>query len=757
MSNTKPSAASVPPQVQSRPSEFVASQLHMLNDPETAYLLPLAIIAHIDLNAFFAQCEQIRLGKLITDPVVCCQWLSLIAISYAARKYGIGRMDTLKSAQEKCPNLIVGHAAVFKKGESHWQYLNKVPDQGIHKVSLDPYRRELRKIIKILKRECDLVEKASVDECNLDFGRLVYSRLMEQFPQLQDLNPDDPLPPVPSELPESLYWVGEVMPNLKEEQERLELAVQGGVLEHYNVNGDSGSLQEKWNPQIEDWDDIGILIGSQIIYKIRGYVFKELGYTTSGGVASTKSVAKLAGGFIKPDMQTIIRPRLTLHFLQNYELIDFTLMGGKAGELALQKLGVPPDTNSIAYIRDNWDLQSIKKEFPNEELLAEKIYELVWGINYLKLKLRTDVKSMMSRKNFISKYPVNTLGDANDWIRVYLGDLYGRLIELDDENLNLSILQKSGNNKGFIYRPRTVSLQITTSSYSKHSRQTQFTVLKNLEKFKSGLESTGFRLLCELLENTKAAEMNPEIKFRELKPTDPHLKSIKIPQMANMSLVVSNFVKTSDANLIDSYGNNPDPGSTQETLKRLFDEVNKPKEQTPPPEVKPKRVTRSDSYIKKLFLDFEAENLRNKETTPQPEAKETDMLKFKEDKAYVTKMFEEFQSYEQVARASSDSPKRTNKVTQISRPTSKESTPVQEDHLLEELIRNQFCSQCKVAVDDVFEHKDYHVALELSSKLNGTTNDLQRNSPKKENTARQEKPKLKKKEKLAKGQTQLPF
>lgn len=657
-------------------------------------------------------------------------------------------MDTLKSAQEKCPGLIVGHAAVFKKGESHWQYLDKKPDQAIHKVSLDPYRRELRKIIKILKRECDLVEKASVDECYLDFGRLVYGKLVELFPQLTHLLPEDGLPPVPTDLPKELYWIGEIMPTFNEEKEQIEAKA-------LNNNQNTENNQQMINPPIHDWDDLCILIGSQIMYKIRGEVYKELKYTTSGGLASSKPTAKLAGGFIKPDMQTIIRNRLTLHFLKNFELVDFTLMGGKTGEVALEKLQVPSDTNSIAYIREHWELQDMKKEFPNEEPLAEKIYELVHGTNQLQLKLRTDVKSMMSRKNFISRYPVKTLGDANDWLKVYLGDLYGRLIELDDENMNLSMLQKSDGEKTFIYRPRTVSLQLTSSSYTKHSKQTQFPVVQNLDKFKTSLETAAFRLLCELLETTKAVDMNPSIKFRDLRANDPGLKEIRIPTLANMSLIVSNFVKTSDANLIDSYGKADSTDiSTQEAIKRLFDEVNNPPEIVEEP--KPKKATLSSSYIKKMFEDFEAENAIEKP--------KVDKAKFKEDKEYVKKMFDEYESKALVNKAASESPKKSlprkattknatakNATTTIPSKVSQLPKP-EEDTFLKELIRKRFCSQCKVAVDDVFEHKDYHVALDLSLKLNGThpnEGHSVKRPEKKENTRM--------KKKLAKGQSQLPF
>lgn len=711
MSVLNPTGPKSPPLVLNAESAFVGRDLAALNDPLASFALPLACIGLIDLNAFFAQCEQIRLGKTIDDPVVCCQWLSLIAVLYAARKYGIGRMDSLQSAREKCPGLIVGHAAVFRKGEAHWQYLDKLPDQLLHKVSLDPYRRELRKIIKVLKRECDLVEKASVDECYLDFGRAVYARMVEAFPFLESVGPDEPLPPVPL-LPLDFYWVGGV-------QTEEETAKAQDELEQSETNGEELVPEEKLglndvekpkqpenSPPVQDWDDVCILVASQLLYKARCAIYSELKYTTSGGVGNSKTVAKLAGGFIKPDFQTVVPPRLAKAFFSHFHLSDFTMMGGKTGELVLQKLLVPPDCNSIEYIRENWPLDRIEAQFPSEPQLARKVYELVRGIHHQELKLRTDVKSMMSRKNFTAKNPVNTLSDAFDWIKVFVGDLYGRLVELDDENMNLSASQSQA--QGFIYRPRTASIQVTTTSYSRYSKQTSIVVLRDLDKFRHNLEATGFRLFCELMDGTKASEMNSGLRFKDLKLLDLD-KTVPIPSLANLSLVVANFVKTSDANLIDSYGKS---GSTENDMKRLFDEINVPKENPPPPPSKVK-ATRSNSYIKKLFTDFEAQKAEEAKTDDAPNTRSG----FKEDKQYVEKMFSDFEASTALNRALSESPKKRSKIAEI--PSSKPSAPPTSNSLLRELITSRFCSQCNVAVEDVFEHNDFHVALDLSLKLNG--------------------------------------
>lgn len=720
MSVLSPEKKEIPIQISgNETSKLTTQDLSLLNDPQNAHLLAMAVIAHVDLNAFYAQCEQLRLGKTFDDPVVCAQWQSLIAVSYAARKYGIGRMDTLESALKKCPGLVVGHAAVFKKGDSHWQYLNKLPDQGIHKVSLDPYRRELRKIIGILARECDVTEKASVDECYLDLGRLVYTDMMELFPGLNEhleryshARDHVPLPPLAEMCPLAEHlpgqeWVGRIY----ETDAEAAAAEPTAELEER-----SRRVNCSIPPQISDWDDVAMLIASRHLSRIRRCIYDELGYTTSGGLSQTKSVAKLAGGFNKPDFQTVIRPAAVFRFFSNFGLGDFTMMGGKTGEVILERLGVPADANSIAWIRSHYSHDELRSALGADDGLASKVYELVTATHRQELKRRTVVKSMMSRKNFVST--VATLADAFDWIKVFAGDLYGRLTELDDENMNLSLLQSSHHHvERHIYRPRTVSVQVTTQLWVKHLRQMQFIVVKQLDRFKQALENTAFRLLVELMAGTKAAELNPGIDLRRLRsPTAQDLTTIAIPALANMGLVVLNFVKTSDANLIDSYG--AGDVSAKETIRSMFDEVREQKEQQQREEQQreqkeqkktdPQNDTQRD-YVEKLFKDFEAESASTVTSTVAVPAKPSTALKQRKDD--VARLFAQYHK-ERSPVAPTTKKETTSK-------QAREKTP-EEDPLLRELIKNQYCSSCDTPVTDVFEHKDLHVAMELSLRLNGT-------------------------------------
>lgn len=420
-------------------SSFTWKHFTDLNNVSRSYLSPLAVIAHIDLNAFYAQVEQVRLGLSVDDPVVCVQWTSLIAVSYAARKYGISRMDSLDSAKKKCPNLIAAHTAVFKKGETNWKCVDlpNLPSPVDHKVSLDPYRRESRKLMRLFKKNCDLVEKASVDESFMDFGRLVFHKALELFPQLRDYaqaNPHDPLPEIPNDLPDLFC----------------------GVVFH---------AEDSEKPISTDWDDVLIMLGSHVANDIRRQVKEEIGYTTSCGVARTKTVSKLASGFKKPDNQTIILNKGIFEFLKHFNVTDFWSMGGKTGDQIMKTLEIQHPNESIALVREK-SLADMRTAL-GDGVLAEKLYDLVRGQYLQPLNSRIDIKSMGSNKNFRGK-SVNSLEDLKGWLPIFVADLVQRINELDEESTQSR-------------RPKTLSIHFRNYQFQTWSRQTSISGLKQLD------------------------------------------------------------------------------------------------------------------------------------------------------------------------------------------------------------------------------------------------------------------------------------
>ena len=94
---------------------------------------PLRVVALCDSDAFYASCEQVRLGVDPSRPLVVLQWNALIAVNYPARKFGISRMDKLQDALKRCPHLIVQHVATYKEGEAEPGYWDHI-DTRTHKV-----------------------------------------------------------------------------------------------------------------------------------------------------------------------------------------------------------------------------------------------------------------------------------------------------------------------------------------------------------------------------------------------------------------------------------------------------------------------------------------------------------------------------------------------------------------------------------------------------------------------------------------------
>lgn len=478
-------------------SAFTKSHLDSLKDKNKSHLSPLAVIAHVDLDAFYAQCEQVRLGLSKKDPVVCRQWNGLIAISYAARKYGISRHETAMTAKEKCKDVIFAHVATFKKGETDWKYHDN-PRKETHKVSLDPFRRESRKIFGVFKEFCPVLEKASIDETYFDLGAIIYKQVMKLYPDLEHLKPGDALPAPPKLADITGYeWTGCVFGSSgnKPLGEKV-----GTDLYNFEVASD-GTRQEptskpeepEFDPilEINDWDDVCLLLGSAYIRDIRKAVLSRLSYTCSAGIARNRTLAKLASGRFKPACQTIVRTSVIPEFLDMFELSDIGGLGGKLGEAIKEKLDIP-DKGSIKYLRSMPKDQMLPKLSPQ---LAKRVINLISGEEAAPINTRTDIKSMMATKNFTND-PVNTAKDAREWLKVFAAELQIRIMELSVSKEIITMY------------PKTMNLSFKSQNSASQNRQIPFPAQVTPERLRDTLYALGCTLLNQV-ESEKGSNAYP--------------------------------------------------------------------------------------------------------------------------------------------------------------------------------------------------------------------------------------------------------
>lgn len=324
---------------------------------------------------------------------------ALIAINYPARKSGIGgRLGSVSDAKKACPELIAQHVATWREGDDKWAYRDDAAaNMATDKVSLDPYRLESRKILALVRDHLppnlQRVEKASVDEVFLDLSAQVHSVLLERFPELTQPPPyNDPSERLPMPSVAALDWQADALVDLDEEREGAD----------------------------PDWDDVAVLLGSEIVRGLRAEIRAQLRYTCSAGIACNKLLSKLGSGYRKPNRQTVVRNRAVGIFLDGFKLTKIRNLGGKLGEQVVSAFGTETVRELLPFT-----LEQLKARMGEET--GVWLYNTIRGVDTSEVNPRTQIKSMLSAKSF---RPYITMRDqADKWLRIFVGDIYNRLVE----------------------------------------------------------------------------------------------------------------------------------------------------------------------------------------------------------------------------------------------------------------------------------------------------------------------------------------
>jgi DNA polymerase IV (DinB-like DNA polymerase) len=420
----------------------------------TTQIWPGKIIMHIDMNAFFPACEELRDSSLkgkahavIMTPERESSLITRGAVascSYEARKYGVRSAMSLSKAKELCPNLIL--KPVDK------EYYNSVSQQ----------------VMRLLEEYADALEQTSIDEAYIECTKKI-----SQY-QKQNNSGDDPV-----------------------DQKKLKNTLDNSARK-YDIQK-SFSIRE-----------FALNIKDSIRLQCNGLI-------CSIGVASNKSVAKIASDFQKPDGLTIVYPQDTTTFLSTLAVDRISGIGIKTTR-TLKDMGI----ETIGQLSDS-NIQKLSDNFGKKQALW--MWQIANGKENEPVIPRENNLSLSTEETLL-KPLINKKDILNILVNDMAGDIYERI-----------------RTKGYEFK--TVGIKLVRINFSIETREITFS---SYQKNKESIISVMGTLLnrFSLNDDDNNTEENSEEGIHTANSYDVNSMYIR-----KIGIKVSNLLK------IDKDGRNP--------------------------------------------------------------------------------------------------------------------------------------------------------------------------------------------------------
>lgn len=433
---------------------------------ETGIKLERRVVLHLDMDCFYCQVEQVRLGIPDNVPLAVQQWESVIAVNYAARAARVTRHASFRECFQQCPELQLVHVPTFSTrnpaaGLTIYNATTKenvqLLDRSHHKASLQPYREASLKVFATTKSFLEkysvpfIIEKASVDEVYIDVSDIVDFIMVTEYDFVIQKGGGGRLVRM-GRIPPDLDWSNSGKPAVvdtdfpKEEASSLNLKDQSNPEELSNAIS-----------------DFRIYLGCSIAKSLRSTIFNELSFTVSAGIANNKTLSKLASAQHKPNQQTFVKKTFIPHWMAKVPFNKIRFLGGKMGKLLVDGLeeenfeasdeasdgderggGEPSSLSALEYEEDKeksakaksivvmaselWPLSLKDLERKLGDANAAKwAFGVIRGKDPSPITPRIQPKTFTAAKNM--PVPLKEWYQVHDWLTLLVTELIGRLGE----------------------------------------------------------------------------------------------------------------------------------------------------------------------------------------------------------------------------------------------------------------------------------------------------------------------------------------
>ncbi|XP_043595263.1 DNApol-eta isoform X1 [Bombus pyrosoma] len=376
------------------------------------------VVVLIDMDCFFCQVETKLQPEYAGKPLAVVQYNQwklggIIAVNYEAREYGITRHMRGEEAKEKCPDVVLASVPCFRG-----------------KADTSRYRSAGREVINVIKKHCNIIERASVDEAYLDITDLVCKRMSTYSISLNHLV---------TQL-SNTFVVGysEVGKNDEEERSKGTKTWIMNVFEN-----------------LEDIKAQKLAIAGLIVEEIRADIFDKTGFRCSAGIAGNKILAKLACGLHKPNRQTILPTTAVSTLYSTLPIKKVRNLGGKFGDVVVESLNCNVMGDLVQY-----SLQYLQKRF--DEKTGLWLYNIARGIDNEPVNIRLVSKSIGACKKFPGRQAIISLDVLEHWAGELSAEVCERLEQDLEENERratlMTICYQYYQNKATVSQSRSCTL-----------------------------------------------------------------------------------------------------------------------------------------------------------------------------------------------------------------------------------------------------------------------------------------------------------
>ncbi|KAG7198660.1 hypothetical protein KM043_006017 [Ampulex compressa] len=376
------------------------------------------IIVLIDMDCFFCQVETKLQPEFKGKPLAVVQYNQwklggIIAVNYEAREFGVTRHMRGEEAKEKCPDLLLASVPCLRG-----------------KADTSRYRTAGREVIDVIKKHCNIIERASVDEAYIDITDIVEKRMATLDISTKNL----------ISCLSNTFIVGysEIGKNDEEERRRGTKTWISNIFE-----------------ELQDVQAQKLAIAGVIVEELRADIYETIGYRCSAGISQNKILAKLACGLHKPNRQTILPAPAVSSLYSTLPVKKVRNLGGKFGDVIVDSLGCNVMGDLLQY-----SLPYLQKRF--DEKTGLWLYNIARGIDNEPVVTRLVSKSIGACKKFPGKQAIVTLDVLKHWAGDLAAEVCERLEQDLEENQRratlLTICYHYYQNKSTISQSRSCAL-----------------------------------------------------------------------------------------------------------------------------------------------------------------------------------------------------------------------------------------------------------------------------------------------------------